>query len=314
MVRRRVLSMGRAAVRRLVRGPLVPALDPMVRDVVLSLAAARRSRAAPSAGATAALYTPRGAPGPARPLLFGHRGAMARAPENTLGAFRAAFDDGGDGVELDVQLSGDAVPIVLHDDTLDRTTNLRGLPLRHAAEELDHADAGSWFHGWQSEKVPRLDEVLRAAPDGAVINVELKGPTPMDLGLERRVLAVIRAHPRVRVIVSSFHPAQLLAVRRLAPEVPVGLLLSDTSVLPLRTGWAAPLLLPDALHPPSSLVDARFMVAARAAGVRVHVWAVRDAADAERLLDLGVDGLIVDDVADIARVFRARGFVLAPDA
>lgn len=307
------LGWNRGWARRIVRGPLVPTFDPVVRGAALAVTAARRRGNAGAKAATAALARIyHDGSGNARPLLLGHRGAMARAPENTLGSFRAAMADGGDGVELDVQLSGDAVPIVLHDDTLDRTTSLRGLPIRHAAEELDSADAGSWFYGWRSEKVPRLAEVFEALPESAVINVELKGPTPLDLGLERRVLAVISSHPAARVIVSSFHPAQLLAVRRLAPEVPIGLLVNDTSFLPLRTAWAAPLLLPDAIHPPSGLVNARFMAGARAAGLRVHVWAVKNVGDAERLLDLGVDGLIVDDVAAVARVYGARGLVVPP--
>jgi glycerophosphoryl diester phosphodiesterase len=222
---------------------------------------------------------------------------MARAPENTLGAFLAAIEDGAHGVELDVQLSADAIPIVLHDDTLDRTTSLTGLAIRFEACELEACDASSWFAGWGPvEKVPRLDEVLRALPAGSVVNVELKGPTPLALGLERRVLEVVRAHPHIGVIVSSFHPAQLLAVRTLAPEVPIGLLFAGDKMMPLRTAWAAPVLLPDALHPHSALVDRAFVTRARRAGMRVHAWGVPDEEEAARLLDLGVDGLIVDDV------------------
>jgi glycerophosphoryl diester phosphodiesterase len=298
-------STSKQLVRRLVRAPWLPGLDPLIREAALVAAAVRRRNPPRSTEATHALYQ-RGRS--RRPILLGHRGAMARAaPENTLGAFRAAMDDGADGVELDVQLTGDAVPIVLHDDTLDRTTTLQGEPLRHAADELDEADAGTWFGSWGREKVPRLAEVFEALPEGSVINVELKGPTPLSLGLERRVLDVIRAHPRIRVIVSSFHPAQLLAVRTLAPEIPIGLLMSGDSLLPLRTAWAAPLaplLLCDAIHPPSDIVDGGLVGAAHQAGMRVHVWAVKDASDAQRLIQLGVDGLIVDDVAGVAKALR----------
>jgi glycerophosphoryl diester phosphodiesterase len=241
-----------------------------------------------------------------RPLLLGHRGAMARAPENTLGAFAAAIADGAHGVELDVTLSGDSVPVVIHDDTLDRTTNVLGKPSDFDADELATLDAASWFPGgWpHPEGVPRLDDVLRAMPDGAVVNVELKGPSPAWIGLERRVVDVIRAHtPRVHVVVSSFHPAQLLEVRRIDRSLPIGVLLWPKSLLPLRTGLAVPLLGADAVHPPSSLVDAAFMAAARAAGLRVHVWDVKSPADGQRLLDLGVDALIVDDVAAHAPLF-----------
>jgi glycerophosphoryl diester phosphodiesterase len=298
----------RSLARRLVKQPWLQALDPLVTRASLEALRLRRTSSEqgtpPSTLVLDRFYEREHG---VRPLLLGHRGAMARAPENTLGAFRAALDDGGDGFELDTQLTGDGVPIVLHDDTLDRTTNLTGLPVRHAADELDDVDAGSWFTGWGAEKVPRLHEALACLPDGGVCNVELKGPTPESLGLERRVLDVIRAHtPRVHVIISSFHPAQLLEVRRLDPAMPIGLLVDNTAVLPLRTAWAAPLLMPDAVHPPSPMVDDAFVVAAHKAGLRVHVWAVAGAADAQRLLSLGVDGLIVDDVLDTRAVLDAH--------
>ena len=112
----------------------------------------------------------------------------------------------------------------------------------------------------------------------------------------------------MKVIVSSFHPAQLLEVRRLEPSLPIAVLLWPQAVLPLRTAWSVPLLAADAVHPPSEIVDRAFMDAARSAGLRVNVWAVRSVADGQRLLDLGVDGLIVDDVAAHAPQFgRAIG-------
>ncbi len=242
------------------------------------------------------------------PLILGHRGAMARAPENTLGAFEAAIVDGAHGVELDTTLSGDSVPIVLHDDTLDRTTNVNGKPTDYDADELGAIDAAADFPGWhRREKVPRLDEVFRAMPDGAVVNVELKGPSAPWVGLEREVTDVIARHtPRVSVIVSSFHPAQLLEVRRRAPQLPLAVLLWPESLLPLRTGLAVPLLGADAVHPPSSMVDARFMAAAKDAGLRVNAWRVVDDDDAARLIDLGVDGLIVDDVRAAVAVAASR--------
>ena len=226
---------------------------------------------------------------------------MARAPENTLGAFAAAYADGGDGVELDTQLSKDDVPIVLHDDTLDRTSVLHGSPRAFLASELDRADVGTWFTHADvpapREKVPRLDEVLKAAPDGAVVNVELKGPTPFGAPLERQVLAVIAQHvPRLHVIVSSFQPGQLAVVRRLWPELPVGLLVEPETLTALRSGWPAAALRPDALHPPSALVNAALVAAVHARGMRLNVWGVADDADARRLCALGADALIVNDV------------------
>lgn len=244
-----------------------------------------------------------------RPLILGHRGAMARAPENTLGAFRAALDDGGDGFELDTQLAADGVPIVLHDDTLDRTTTGRGLPSRLSSTALGALDAGTWYGArWSAERVPTLDEALACAPDGKVVNVEIKGPTPRKQPLERAVVGVIRRHvPRLRVIVSSFHPRQLVRVRLLDPSLPLGLLVDPDAPLAVRTYWPAALVAPEALHPPSSLVDEETVRAAHRAGVRVHVWAVRSDDDAERLLALGVDGLIVDDVKAARAVAVSAG-------
>jgi glycerophosphoryl diester phosphodiesterase len=145
--------------------------------------------------------------------------------------------------------------------------------------------------------------VFEMMPDGAVVNVELKGPTPAYVGLERRVVEVIQAFPLVQVVVSSFHPAQLLEVRRIAPALPIGLLVAEQSFWPARTAWTTPLLMPDAIHPPARMVDREFVDGCRAAGLRVHVWSVRSLDEAARLLDLGVDGLIVDDVAAMAPLF-----------
>ncbi len=298
---------------RAFRGGWSEPIDPLLRAASLRMAGLLRSSIAPvlsgdddavraAAEALDACY------GNGMPLILGHRGAMARAPENTLGAFEAAIADGAHGVELDTTLSGDSVPVVIHDDTLDRTTNVTGKPTDFDADELGALDAAADFPGWhRREKVPRLDEVFRAMPDGAVVNVELKGPSAPWVGLEREVIDVVMRHtPRVSVIISSFHPAQLLEVRRRAPQLPVAVLLWPESVLPLRTGLAVPLLGANAVHPPSSMVDARFMDAAKAAGLRVNVWRVRDDDDAARLMNLGVDGLIVDDVRATVAVARHR--------
>ena len=295
-------SLARTLLRDALRTQWTAPVEPMLRRAALAAVALRRSTD-PTLPQTAKRALDR-CYADGKPLLLGHRGAMARAPENTLGAFRAALDDGARGVELDVTLSGDSVPVVLHDDTLDRTTNIFGKPTDYDAAELAGLDAGSWFPGWGPEIVPSLDDVFQSMPDGAVVNVELKGPTPAYVGLERRVVEVIRSHLRVHVVVSSFHPAQLLEVRRIAPELPIGLLVAEQSFLPSRTAWTAPLLMPDAIHPPARMVDRAFVDGCRAAGLRVHVWAVGSTAEAARLLDLGVDGLIVDDVDAMSTLFR----------
>ncbi|HKP76855.1 MAG TPA: glycerophosphodiester phosphodiesterase family protein, partial [Longimicrobiaceae bacterium] len=142
-----------------------------------------------------------------RPLVLGHRGAPLAAPENTLRAFRLALEEGADGIELDVQPSADGVPVVLHDDTLDRTTDATGDVATLPWERIALARAGG-------EPVPRLEEVVAwAAEAGAFLNVELKRP-----GAEAAsVAAIAGAGLRERTVFSSFQAASVAEVKRLDP-------------------------------------------------------------------------------------------------
>jgi glycerophosphoryl diester phosphodiesterase len=147
---------------------------------------------------------------PFRPLLLGHRGASADAPENTLRAFRLALEQGADGIEFDVQPGADGVPVVIHDDSVDRTTDGRGRVRQLPWSELARLDAGG------GERIPRLDEVAAwAAATGAWLNLELKAA-----GAEAASLAILqRAGVADRTIVSSFDLAALEEVRRLDRRV-----------------------------------------------------------------------------------------------
>lgn len=246
------------------------------------------------------------------PLLLGHRGARDHAVENTLDAFGLAISFGADGVELDVRLSADGIPVVVHDETVDRTMVGLGRVCEMTAEELTHlqprgrgeqaaqppedATAPSYSRG-----VPTLAAVLEQMPRGTVVNIEMKGPTARADGLERRVVEVIALHrERLRLLVSSFHPAQLLYLRELDASIPIGLLVEPEQNAWLRSGFAALALRPEAFHPPSQMVTRDLVKRAHATGMRVHAWGVRDADDADRLLECGVDALIVDDVPAVA--------------
>ncbi len=140
-------------------------------------------------------------------LILGHRGASADAPENTMRAFRLALEQGADGVELDVQPSADCVPVVIHDDTLDRTTDGAGPVSALPWAEVSRLRSGG-------EPVPRLEEVAAwAAESGAWLNVEVKGG-----GIEGRVLDVLhRAGVLERTILSSFVPEIVWELRRMSP-------------------------------------------------------------------------------------------------
>src|SRR4029450_12728715 len=136
-----------------------------------------------------------------RPLIIGHRGASAHAPENTLAAFRLARQQGADGIDLDVTrcLSGQIV--VIHDDTLNRTTNGDGNVNEWALSELLSLDAG------KGERIPTLDEVFETVGPHLLINVEVKNPTTRNSGVEAAVVEVVRRHNMAgRVLFSCFNP------------------------------------------------------------------------------------------------------------
>jgi glycerophosphoryl diester phosphodiesterase len=175
--------------------------------------------------------------------------------------------------------------VILHDDTVDRTTNGRGRVSDLTAAELGRLDLGN------GGGVPTLDELFRMLGRQPLYNVELKTRGAADRGLEAAVAGCIRAHDLTdRVLVSSF---SLLALRRarrtLPPAVPLGLL-RERPV----TRLACRLLGVQADHPEHRLIDAATMAWARANGYRVHAWTVDDPAEARRLVALGVQGIITN--------------------
>ena len=156
-----------------------------------------------------------------RPLVLGHRGACAHSPENTIASFRRSLDDGADGFELDVQLSKDGVPVVIHDWTVDRCSPGTGAVKDLSSDELVALDVGSWFGtDFASEKLPRLADVLAAFPDAKLVDIELKQEVVKNTGLEEAVLREVKtAGAGERVMFSSFNPFVMRRTARLAPEM-----------------------------------------------------------------------------------------------
>lgn len=154
-----------------------------------------------------------------RPWVIAHRGGAALAPENTLAAFKAAMDAGADAVELDVHLSRDGRLIVMHDETVDRTTDGSGAIADLTGAELKRLDAGSWFGaGYAGERVPYLEEVLALAAHPVI---ELKYGSERYPGIEETVVHALRTTGRMRdAIVISGNPSPLAALKRFAPELP----------------------------------------------------------------------------------------------
>jgi glycerophosphoryl diester phosphodiesterase len=150
--------------------------------------------------------------------IFAHRGSSKDCPENTMAAFKKAYQDGADGIELDVQLSKDGIPVIIHDEKLDRTTNKKGNVFSYTYNELTKADAGSWFSKtFAGEPVPSLQELLEwIAPLPMLLNIELKNNIIEYDGLEEKVLQLLRRYGmEERTVISSFNHYSLVKIRKM---------------------------------------------------------------------------------------------------
>ena len=230
-----------------------------------------------------------------RPLVIAHRGACLRAPENTLTAFRAAADLGADGIELDTKLTADGRIVVMHDQTLDRTTAGKGPIREHTLAEIRALEAGAHFSAsFAGEPIPTLAEVFQAVGSDLLINVEIGNySTPTDHLPEAVVNMVLEHGLQESVVLSSFNPIALRRARKVAPAIVRALLVMPQEPPWLRAAfaWLAP---HDFAHPYASLVDAAGVSRHHRAGHKVIVWGTNDPARMRELLQMGVDGLITD--------------------
>lgn len=245
-----------------------------------------------------------------RPLIFAHRGGCALGPENTLAAFDLGLRAGADGLELDVHLSSDGVPVVHHDEMLDRTTSGSGPLAARTAAELARLDAGCRFAVGgelpfrnRGVGIPSLREVLRAYPDVPVV-IELKVDSA-ELGVA--VAREVRLQAAVdRVCVAGFGARSVAAARHALPGLASSATRPEVQLAVVRAlaGWPVRRAEYGGYQVPERngrvrIVSPRFVRRAHEAGFKVHVWTVDEEADMRRLLEWGVDGLITDrpDVA-----------------
>jgi len=238
----------------------------------------------------------------ARPVI-GHRGARAHAPENTLPSFRLGVEQGADAIEFDVRVTADGVPVVLHDPTLDRTTDLSGEVARLPWDRVRVADAGARFspdggrtHPWRGKdaRIPTLGEVVAAFPDTPLL-IEIKTPTASDA-----VRRVLEEHAAVsRSVVASAHYAALEPFRD--PRFNVGASSVESTRLFRQAllGTRPGPVRYQALFLPfrrwgMMIPSRRFVAAARTLGCPMHVWTVNDVDLAIRFWRTGVCGIVTD--------------------
>lgn len=232
----------------------------------------------------------RGAGG--RPLVVGHRGAMGYRPENTLASYAHALELGADLIELDVHLTRDGALAVIHDETLDRTTDGQGLVRDHTLAELKALDAGAWFGDgrYAGQRIPSLDEVLAWAREhGTLVDIEVKNGPIYYAGIEQALVeALDRAGMAERAIVIAFDHAVVQRVRALDDRIATGVLYAARPVDPLALARAADA---DALLPHWAYVTPEDVRAAHAAGLGVAPWVSSDPQVLTYLVRCGVDAI-----------------------
>jgi len=231
------------------------------------------------------------------PLVIAHAGCAGHGPENTLLAIARALALGVDAVEVDVRLTADGVPVLMHDETVDRTTDGQGPISSLTWEQVRALRAG------EGERVPSLAEAARALAGRALLVAEVKAP-----GGEEAVAQAIRATVGdVGAQVWSFWPPVLGAMARVAPEMPRVLLLTAQAA----AAWPRPLEAARRLGAVGVSVehralDGRLVEEAQRAGLRVYAWTVDEEGDLARVLSLGVDG-VVSNYPERALALLGRG-------
>lgn len=226
------------------------------------------------------------------PIIEAHRGASAEAPENTLAAFQLALDLQADSIELDVHPVADGTLVVIHDDTVDRTTHGTGAVASMTFGDLRKLDAGVKFHArFAGERIPTLDEVFGlVAPTATALNIEIKHPPP-GMKVAEGVVEQLRRYGKAdQYLVSSFDIDALLTIRRLAPEVTLALIGESRAAL----ASASQLNLPW-IHCSHPSLNARLLSQAHGSGIRVGVWTVNDPVAVRHWTALGVNRIITDN-------------------
>lgn len=242
------------------------------------------------------------------PLIFAHRGASAQAPENTLSAFELAVQSGADVIELDAKLSADEHVVIIHDHTVDRTTdgtgNVSNLPLA-ALQKLNASI--NFPESSNKEHIPTLEEVIESLRGKTLIDIELSNyKSPFDALPAKVAQIILHFGIHEHVLVSSFHPIPLKKFHQLLPSIPIGFLAKRGFQGSLSRSKLGRLIVPhQALHPEKSDISPNLVLASHQSGLRVHTYTVNEPDEITRLFKLGVDGIITDNPLLTRRILES---------
>ncbi len=236
--------------------------------------------------------------------IYAHRGYSGTYPENTMLAFRKAAEAGCDGIELDVQLTKDGKLVVIHDETVDRTTDGTGFVRDYTYEELARLDAGAvkdrvfGFH-----VIPLFEEYCAwAAGEKLVTNIEIKSNVFYYEGIEEKTIEMVRRFGlEDRVLLSSFNHMSLVRVKQLAPDLLTGALVSQTVIG--NIGYYCEQFQIPFYHPNVKVLTKEIVEECKKRGIRINTWTINDMEMLERVCGWGCDGVITNAPEVCCRYF-----------
>lgn len=227
-------------------------------------------------------------------LVFAHRGYKAKYPENSMLAFEKAAEVGADGIEIDVHLSKDKVPVVIHDETLDRTTYKKGYVKDYTLQELKTAHESNSFFKKDLEPIPTFEEVLKwIEPTNLLLNIEIKNDKIKYENIEQIIINLVRKYKmEERVILSSFNHCSLVICKEIAPEIDTAILYVENMFQPWKY---AKLIGASAIHPDYKVSSGALIDESQKNDIAVRPWTVNAPQTMGKFFKEDCAGIITDD-------------------
>lgn len=238
----------------------------------------------------------------AKSLVISHRGANRYAPQNTLPAFRKGYALGADGFETDVHITKDGKIVLCHNYTIDETSDGCGEIATKTLADLKGYDFGKYFSDkFKGTEIPTIDDFLSfvETTDITVLNIEIKSPKEAETAIVSETLKAVNEHGlKDKLLISSFDPKILMEVKKLDRTVNTGFLYAPNSPTLLQMAWKQLTFCKeigvDAVHPHFFFVNKSFVERAHKMGLKVNPWTVNSEKQIDKMIELGVDGIITD--------------------
>ncbi|KLV21513.1 glycerophosphodiester phosphodiesterase [Bacillus altitudinis] len=228
--------------------------------------------------------------------IIAHRGSSSAAPENTIAAFDVAVEQGADYIELDVQMTMDQHVVVIHDDTVERTTNGNGLVKSYTLDQLKKLDAGSWFdQQYTNERIPTLQEILERYSRRIGILIEIKHPK-RQIGIEKAVARIINRFAYSRhIMIQSFDVHALQRIKAFAPSLRTALIIKPDAFKLTKRKIMTYSSFANCLNMKKTMINRWWIDRIHTFGMDVFIWTVKDQKTADRIKKYPIDGVVTDN-------------------